>query len=66
MTYSQLLPCCRVFLHATDQSALSNGVSMELLEKFAAGPEVPGGGAALEKNVAVDPSDKAGFAKETH
>lgn len=39
---------------------------MELLKKFAAGPEVLGGGAALEKNVAVDPSDKAGFAKETH
>ncbi len=60
-------PLPRVFLHATDQSALSNGASLDLLKKFAAEPEVLGGGASLEKNVAVTPSDgKGGFVKETH
>ncbi|KAL8808919.1 MAG: hypothetical protein Q9223_000176 [Gallowayella weberi] len=34
----------KVFLHATDQSALSNGVSMDVLKKFAAEPEAAGGG----------------------
>lgn len=66
MATKLLLPWCRVFLHATDQSALSNGVSMELLKKFSAEPEVSGGGAASEKKVAVDPSVKGGLAKETH
>ena len=54
----------RVFLHATDESALSNGVSMEELKRFAAEPEVPGGGGSLEKKAPVQPGVTGGIAKE--
>ena len=56
----------RVFLHATDESALSNGVSMADLKRFAAEPEVPGGGAALEKKAPVQVGVTGGIAKEAH
>ena len=56
----------RVFLHATDQSALDNGVSMETLKKFAAEGEAQGGGGSLEKNTPVTPGVTGGLAKETH
>jgi len=58
---------CRVFLHATDESVLRNGVEMGTLRKYAAAPEAPGGGAALDKSVPVIPSaGGGGIAKETH
>lgn len=56
----------RVFLHATDQSALQNGVSMETLKKFAAEPEAQGGGGSLEGKTPVEPGVTGGIAKETH
>jgi hypothetical protein len=56
----------KVFLHATDQSALQNGITMESLKKFAAEPEAKGGGGSLEKNVPIDPQAKGGIATETH
>ena len=34
----------KVFLHATDQSALENGIGMEDLKKFAAEPEASNAG----------------------
>ncbi len=57
----------RVFLHATDQSALNNGVTMDILKKYAAEPEAAGGGGSLERNAApITPGEKHGIAKETH
>ena len=56
----------RVFLHATDESALGNGVSMADLKRFAAEPEVPGGGGSLEKKAPVQPGVTGGIAKEVH
>ncbi|KAL8876146.1 MAG: hypothetical protein Q9198_005603 [Flavoplaca austrocitrina] len=56
----------RVFLHATDESALNNGVTMDALKKFAAEPEALGGGGSLEKNAPITPGTKQGIAKETH
>lgn len=56
----------RVFLHATDESALSNGVTLETLQKYAAGQEVPGGGGSLEKAVPLQPKQKGGIVRETH
>ena len=56
----------RVFLHATDQSALQNGITMESLKKFAAEPEAAGGGGSLEKNAPIQPGTKGGVARETH
>ncbi|KAL8795835.1 MAG: hypothetical protein Q9195_001715 [Heterodermia aff. obscurata] len=56
----------KVFLHATDQSALNNGVSMETLKKFAAEAEAQGGGGSLEGKVPVTPGVTGGLAKETH
>lgn len=55
-----------MFLHATDESALKNGVSMDLLRKFSAEGEAQGGGAALEKKTPVTPGVTGGIAKETH
>ena len=57
---------CRVFLHATDQSALQNGVTMEALKKYAAEPEAAGGGGSLEGKAPVTPGVAGGIAKETH
>ena len=56
----------RVFLHATDQSALENGVSMDTLKKFAAEPEAKSGGGSLGSETPVTPGVKGGLAKETH
>lgn len=56
----------RVFLHATDESALQNGVTMETLKTYAAEPEVPGGGGSLEKKAPISPQSKGGIASETH
>ncbi|KAL8859167.1 MAG: hypothetical protein Q9178_004430 [Gyalolechia marmorata] len=57
----------RVFLHATDKSALNNGVTMDVLKKYAAEPEAAGGGGSLERNAApITPGEKHGIAKETH
>lgn len=56
----------RVFLHATDESALSNGVTLDLLKKFAAEGEAQGGGQSLEKKVPIEPGKKDGIARETH
>lgn len=55
---------CRVYLHATDQSALSNGITMESLKKFAAEQEAQSGGGGLENAQAVTPGTKGGMAKE--
>lgn len=60
------LPQNRVFLHATDESALKNGISMDLLRKFSAEGEAQGGGAALEKKNPITPGVTGGIAKETH
>ncbi|CAD6573651.1 MAG: hypothetical protein ASARMPRED_006229 [Alectoria sarmentosa] len=49
----------RVFLHATDESALQNGITMDVLKKFAAEPE-------LEKKVPIQPGTTGGIARETH
>ncbi|KAI4159020.1 MAG: hypothetical protein L6R39_000445 [Caloplaca ligustica] len=56
----------KVFLHATHESALENGVTMDALRKFAAEPEASGGGGSLEKNAPITPSTKGGIATETH
>ncbi|KAL8642741.1 MAG: hypothetical protein Q9228_000582 [Teloschistes exilis] len=56
----------KVFLHATDQSALNNGITMENLKKFAAEPEAAGGGGSLEGKAPITPGTKGGIAKETH
>lgn len=56
----------RVFLHATDESALQNGVTMDALKKFAAEPEAAGGGGSLEKKVPIQPGTTGGIARETH
>ena len=55
---------CRVFLHATDESALSNGITMDALKKFAAEPEAAGGVVILEKKVPVEANTKGGIARE--
>lgn len=56
----------KVFLHATDESALKNGITMESLKKFAAEPEAAGGGGSLEKNAPLQPGTKGGIVRETH
>lgn len=56
----------RVFLHATDESALQNGITMDVLKKFAAEPEAAGGGGNLEKKVPIQPGTTGGIARETH
>ncbi|KAI4104705.1 MAG: hypothetical protein LQ339_003783 [Xanthoria mediterranea] len=56
----------KVFLHATDESALSNGVTMEVLKKYAAEPEAAGGGGSLEGQAPITPGTKGGVARETH
>ncbi|CAF9920398.1 hypothetical protein IMSHALPRED_004872 [Imshaugia aleurites] len=56
----------KVFLHATDQSALQNGITMEALKKFAAEPEAAGGGGNLEKKTPIVPGTTGGIARETH
>ena len=56
----------RVFLHATDQSALSNGITMDMLKKFAAEGEAQGGGRSPEKKSPVTPGVTGGIAQETH
>ena len=56
----------RVFLHATDESALSNGIGMDDLKKFAAEGEISGE-RGKSAGAPVTPSDKAGGAvRETH
>ncbi len=56
-----------MFLHATDESALKNGITMDALKEFAAEPEAAGGGGSLEKGkVAMTPGISGGVAKETH
>lgn len=57
---------CRVFLHATDESALQNGITMEALKKFAAEPEAAGGGGSLEKKAPLQPGTTGGIVRETH
>jgi len=57
---------CRVFLHATDESALQNGILLDVLKKYAAAPEASGGGGALDKNAPISPSAGGGIARETH
>lgn len=56
----------RVFLHATDQSALQNGITMDALNRYAAQPEAAGGGGSLEKTVPITPGVTGGIAKKTH
>lgn len=56
----------KVFLHATDETALENGISMADLKKYAAEPEAQGGGGSLEQKVPVTPGVTGGIAKETH
>lgn len=57
----------KVFLHATDESALEHGITMEALKKFAAEAENKGRGGSLEKHVAsIEPQAKGGIATETH
>ncbi|MCJ1457839.1 hypothetical protein MMC28_008208 [Mycoblastus sanguinarius] len=56
----------KVFLHATDESALQNGITMEALKKFAAEPEAQGGGGALEKKTPIEPGTTGGIVRETH
>ncbi|KAA6415488.1 MAG: hypothetical protein FRX48_00203 [Lasallia pustulata] len=56
----------KVFLHATDESALSNGIGMDDLKKFAAEGEIAGE-RGKSAGAPVTPSDKAGGAvRETH
>ena len=61
-------PCheSRVYLHATDQSALSNGITLENLKKYAAEAEAPGGGGSLDSTHPITPGAMGGIAKETH
>ena len=56
----------RVFLHATDESALNNGITMDQLKKYAAEGEAQGGGGSLENAHPVTPGQKGGIARETH
>ncbi len=56
----------KVFLHATDESALNNGVTMEVLKKYAAESEAQMGGGSLEKKVPVDAQVSGSIASETH
>ncbi|KAI4188660.1 MAG: hypothetical protein L6R41_001981 [Letrouitia leprolyta] len=56
----------RVFLHATHESALSNGITMDALKRYAAEPEAAGGGGSLERKVPISTGTKGGIAKETH
>lgn len=56
----------RVYLHATDESALKNGVTMEALQKFAAEPEAVGGGRSAPEGAAITPNAKGGVVTETH
>lgn len=56
----------KVSLHATDKSALENGVDMKDLKRFAAEPEAKGGGGSLEGNAPHTPGVAGGIAKETH
>lgn len=56
----------KVFLHATDESALQNGITMEALKKFAAEPEAAGGGGSLEKKVPIEAGTTGSIARETH
>lgn len=58
--------CYRVFLHATDESALKNGIAMDALKKYAAEPEAAGGGGSLEKKAPVDANASGSIARETH
>lgn len=55
----------RVHLHATDQSALQNGVTMDVLKKFSAEPEVEGSGGRLYQEPKT-PETPGGIARETH
>ena len=57
---------CRVFLHATDESALSNGITMDALKKYAAEGEAAGGGGSMERKVPVNPNASGSIARETH
>ena len=67
MNGEALIDGIRVFLHATDQSALANGITMDALKKFAAEPEARGGGGSLEGEFPISPSDKQGsIVRETH
>lgn len=57
----------KVFLHATDASALDNGISLADLKKYAAPGEAAGGGGSLEKNVPLEPKGaKGSVVRETH
>ena len=55
----------RVHLHATDQSALQNGVTMDVLKKFSAEGEVEGSGGRLGQEPKA-PETPGGIARETH
>jgi len=55
----------RVYLHATDESALGNGITMEHLKKYAAEQEAQSGGRGFENAHPVTPGTKGGIAKET-
>lgn len=55
----------KVHLHATDQSALQNGITMDALKKFAAEPEVGGSGGRLGQEP-KSPETPGGIARETH
>ncbi|KAL8783152.1 MAG: hypothetical protein Q9213_004844 [Squamulea squamosa] len=44
----------------------NNGVTMEVLNKYAAEPEVPGGGGSLEQKAPLSPKEKGGMVTETH
>ena len=52
-------------LRATDQSALQNGVTMDLLKKFSAESEVEGSGGRLGQEP-KRPEIPGGIARETH
>lgn len=55
----------RVYLHATDESALENGITMDALKKYAAEPEVHGGGTSMEHGkAAITPGTTGSIAKE--
>lgn len=56
----------KVALHATDESALSKGVDLGTLKKWAAEGEAQGGGGALEKKEPLDPKVPGGIIRETH
>ncbi|KAK4696389.1 uncharacterized protein P7C71_g1512, partial [Lecanoromycetidae sp. Uapishka_2] len=49
-----------------DESALSNGITMDALKKFAAEPENKNGGGSLDNTVPLNPQAKGGIATETH